>query len=116
MNASRFFIYALRWQLSTPLLWLVVRQFGTGFWATVLANFVGSCIFYWVDRFIFGAKVQEWEFLSFGACDCCGALGRGLRRLRYDPRGYDRRHDLDPEFLCQVCSPRRLAEIERSLR
>jgi len=49
---KRFIFYLLRWQLSTPILWLVVRHLGVGIWSTVIANLIGGVIFFWVDKFI----------------------------------------------------------------
>lgn len=55
----KFVIYAFRWQLSTPvyaiIIWLLsgcnpVVQ-------TVIANAIGACIFYWIDKTIF-SKVK----------------------------------------------------------
>ena len=55
-RAKSFAMYAMRWQLSTPIyagvLYLVTDKMGYTA-KTVLANFIGACIFYWVDRFIF---------------------------------------------------------------
>lgn len=55
---NRFLLYLLRWQLSTPILALcLVCLAGLGeLWATVIANLIGGCIFFWVDRFIFKEK------------------------------------------------------------
>ena len=51
----RYFVYLLRWQLSTPI--LAVCLFWLGgmgeFWATIIANLIGGLIFFWVDRIIF---------------------------------------------------------------
>ena len=50
----------LRWQLSTPILALVPiiinEIYGVvDFWtAAFISNFIGSLIFYWVDKKIFG--------------------------------------------------------------
>ena len=49
IKIKRFCMYALRWQLSTPIyaiiLYCVSDELGyTG--KTMLANFVGACIFY----------------------------------------------------------------------
>ena len=51
----RFLLYLLRWQLSTPILALilfVMADFNT-FTATVVANLVGAAIFFWLDAWIF---------------------------------------------------------------
>jgi len=50
---SRFFLYLFRWQLSTPILWGVLCLVGAGVWGTVVANLVGGCLFYFIDRYIF---------------------------------------------------------------
>ena len=52
---TRFILYLLRWQLSTPILacmLFVMADFNT-FTATVVANLVGGAVFFWVDRSIF---------------------------------------------------------------
>ena len=58
---KRFLLYLLRWQLSSPilalcLLWL--DPIGT-VWATIIANLIGGCIFYFVDRLIFKEKHED---------------------------------------------------------
>lgn len=54
-------LYLVRWQLSTPILavclvWLASMG---EFWATVVANFIGGLIFFWVDRLIFKGGKNE---------------------------------------------------------
>lgn len=52
---KKFFLYLTRWQLSSPLLafclWLM------GGWnvvvATITANLIGGCLFFFVDKWIF---------------------------------------------------------------
>ena len=54
---KRYVIYLFRWQLSTPILALCLSLFHYGnFWNTVLANFIGGLIFFWIDRLIFRLK------------------------------------------------------------
>ena len=57
-------MYAMRWQLSTPIyalvLYLVSDKFGYTT-KTIIANFIGACIFYWVDKFIFLKHRHETE-------------------------------------------------------
>ncbi|MCX5711553.1 MAG: hypothetical protein NTY47_00555 [Candidatus Omnitrophica bacterium] len=97
----RFFLYMFRWQLSTPILWLVVRRMGAGLWATIVANLIGGAIFFWVDRFIFtSAAVEVWH-IKEGKCDKCG-LSSHLWRL-VKTVGYDKSKDT-PVFLCLRCS------------
>jgi len=57
---KRLVLYLLRWQLSTPTLWLVIHLLGAGLWQTIVANLIGGLIFYWVDRWIFtGLKIYD---------------------------------------------------------
>lgn len=55
---KKFFLYLVRWQLSSPI--LAVCMVWMGGWnvalATIVANLIGGCIFFWVDRWIFGDK------------------------------------------------------------
>ena len=55
-GASKFIMYMLRWQASTPILalclWLL-EPLGN-VWATVIANIVGGALFFFIDRWIFG--------------------------------------------------------------
>lgn len=52
---SKFALYLIRWQLSTPVLAGCLRLMGD--WnialATVVANLIGGCLFYFVDKYIF---------------------------------------------------------------
>ena len=56
--AKRFALYLIRWQLSTPILALCLWWLGGvgELPATIIANLVGGCIFFWVDRLIFKEK------------------------------------------------------------
>lgn len=56
-----FAVYLGRWQLSTPILWLVIAALGVGLWQTVAANLVGGAVFFWFDRWLFrgGAHVAR---------------------------------------------------------
>ncbi|MCM8795865.1 MAG: hypothetical protein NC928_04205 [Candidatus Omnitrophica bacterium] len=107
----RFILYLIRWQLSTPILWLVVRNMGTGIWATVCANLIGGSIFFWVDRFIFTSKAIEiWHFKEKGICDECQKQ-TSLWRLVLAPN-YDKR-DAPPKFLCLECSKKKTDELRK---
>lgn len=98
----RFILYLFRWQLSTPILWLVVRNLGAGLWATVIANLIGGVIFFWVDKFIFTSHaIEVWQFKDKGVCDKC-AKQESLWRLVKAPN-YERRNAA-PVFLCKKCS------------
>ena len=52
---KKYLLYLLRWQLSTPILAIcLVWLSGLGeLWATVVANLIGGCLFYFVDKWIF---------------------------------------------------------------
>ena len=50
-------LYVLRWQLSTPILYLVMAVFKLpDFEKVVLANFIGALVFFPVDELIFKNK------------------------------------------------------------
>lgn len=51
----RFFLYLIRWQLSSFILAPCLLLFsGVGtVWATIIANLIGGCAFYFVDKLIF---------------------------------------------------------------
>ena len=117
----RFFFYLVRWQLSTPILWLVVSRLGAGLDATIVANLIGASIFFWVDRFIFGSKAEAiWEVLRESGCADCGEVGL-VRRLvlapgagAVRPMAYDRRSDDAPKYRCPACSERKLRQLQTS--
>jgi len=52
---KKYLLYLGRWQLSTPILALVMAKMtiGSGIVKVVVANLVGGLIFFWVDRLIF---------------------------------------------------------------
>lgn len=51
---KRYILYLLRWQLSTPILALVLYLLSTNeITETVIANLIGGMIFYWIDKLIF---------------------------------------------------------------
>jgi hypothetical protein len=117
----KFLLYVTRWQLSTPILWVVVSHLGTSLEATVVANLIGASIFFWVDKVIFRARnLVVWEVANGGECADCGATG-SLRRLTLAPGGsrapkriYDRRDDANPEYRCSACSRTKLSQLTAS--
>ena len=47
----KFLLYLIRWQLSTPILAACLHFLN--FYTivnTIIANLIGGCIFYWVDK------------------------------------------------------------------
>ena len=108
---KRFILYLIRWQLSTPILWLVVRNLGTGIWATMVANLIGGSIFFWVDKFIFTSSTLElWIHKESGSCSSCGSKAELWRLVK--AKNYDR-SDARPVFLCTECSTKKLNELKK---
>lgn len=59
---KKYALYLLRWQLSTPILAIVLWIMRTNqLLETIIANLIGGLIFFWVDRKIFKPKNQEGE-------------------------------------------------------
>lgn len=55
----KFILYCLRWQLSSPILFGVLMftlDSLSTLQATVLANFIGACIFFKVDEWIMNRR------------------------------------------------------------
>lgn len=53
---EKFILYLVRWQLSTPILALVsflLYKYLGDFSTAVIANLIGGCIFYKVDKWLF---------------------------------------------------------------
>jgi len=117
---AKFLLYVGRWQLSTPILWVVVSRLGTGIEATIIANLVGASIFFWIDKVIFRSRTQvAWEVLNDAECADCGIRGR-LHRLILAPGAsstvYDRREDPNPEYRCASCRDGKLESLRSSRR
>lgn len=105
---KRFILYLIRWQLSTPILWLVVRHLGTSLYSTVIANLIGGAIFFWVDRFIFTSQAVEVWHIKEGRCAKCGKISHLWRLVK--TAGYDR-SGAKPVFLCMDCSKDKTDEL-----
>jgi putative flippase GtrA len=60
---QKYGFYLLRWQLSTPILAVVLWWLGgLNVWvATIVANLIGGLMFFWVDRWIFRPKTVKME-------------------------------------------------------
>lgn len=107
-NIKKFLLYLFRWQLSTPILWLVVRNLGTGLTATIIANLIGGSIFFWIDKIIFKSNHTEIWYFKSGNCDKChkkGELYRLVKAVNYD------RITARPKFFCAKCSQEKLKEL-----
>lgn len=48
---KQYLLYLLRWQLSTPILMIILKILDTNIIIkTIIANLIGGMIFYWVDK------------------------------------------------------------------
>jgi hypothetical protein len=106
----KYFLYLIRWQLSTPILavcvYYLTQSLGAT-WTTVIANFIGGLIFFWVDRWIFRNTTilhgELWETVTDVICADCGQVAdKGYRLVR--AAHYDRTGDKQPQFRCHDCS------------
>ena len=114
INFRRYILYILRWQLSTPILALCVISFAAlgPTWATVIANFIGSLIFYFIDRFIFQSERLDtvWDIKEKIKCINCGKITRGYRLIK--SKSYDKSHDKHPEYRCEQCSIKKIERLK----
>ena len=112
---KKYLAYLFRWQLSTPILSLVLIWLATmNKWvAVIIANLIGGLIFFWVDRWIFKDTplAPLWEIREKINCADCGNECRGFRVVRTS--NYDRSVDKKPEFRCEHCSKNKLQELEK---
>ena len=54
---KKYLLYLLRWQLSTPILALILYLLHTNeLIETIIANLIGGLIFFWIDKLIFKGK------------------------------------------------------------
>ncbi len=115
VNLKRYGLYLVRWQLSTPILAVVLYWLAdTGeFVATTIANLIGGLIFFWIDKFIFTSRLLsvQWEVKDVVVCVDCGKEARGYRIVR--ATGYDRTRDPKPEFRCEECSKKKTEELRK---
>ena len=107
---KRFILYLVRWQLSTPILWLAVKNLGVGITSTIIANLIGGAIFFWIDKFIFTSpKIEMWQIKEAGICDKCGKAAQVWRLVRAP--NYDRTK-AKAVFLCSHCSKQKIKELK----
>lgn len=116
---KRYFLYLIRWQLSTPILAIFVALFVASLgatWTTILANFVGGLIFFWVDIWIFKNtdvlySGELWEVKNDIECSDCNIKCRGYRLVKHGK--YDKSKDKNPEFRCHDCSRKKYDNIKQ---
>jgi hypothetical protein len=59
---KQYLLYLFRWQLSTPILAIVLSFFNTQetqWIPSIVANLIGGLIFFWVDKWIFKDKKNK---------------------------------------------------------
>lgn len=57
---KKYLLYLLRWQLSTPILALILYLLHINeLIETIIANLIGGLIFFWIDKWIFKEKENE---------------------------------------------------------
>ncbi len=114
LSFRRYMLYLIRWQLSTPILAIVLILLATWgkLWATVIANLIGGLIFFWVDRFIFTSKClqPQWEIQDNILCGDCGKTARGYRLVK--TKNYDKLKS-EPVFRCELCSQRKTESLRK---
>lgn len=112
---KRYFVYLVRWQLSTPILAIVLILLASmNKWtATVIANLIGGLIFFWIDRFIFKNKLlfPQWEVKEEVSCSDCGEKARGYRLVM--AKNYDKSNDLNPKFRCEYHSREKIKKLKK---
>ncbi len=112
---KKFLLYLFRWQLSTPILAIVLILMASyNKWtATVVANLIGGVIFFWVDKHIFSSDIVAplWEIKENISCADCGKACRGYRLVK--TWNYDKTKDNHPEFRCEECSKRKLEALKK---
>jgi len=113
---KKYLLYLFRWQLSTPILALVLwwlSSYGE-LWATIIANFIGGLIFFWVDKYIFKANFAHplWEIKDDVICADCGTISQGYRLVK--TKNYDRLNDQNPEFRCTKCSKKKTNKLKKA--
>jgi hypothetical protein len=110
---KKYLLYMGRWQLSTPILALVLWLLHglNPVIVTIIANLIGSLIFFWVDKFIFRTRSKEplWEISPSVECYQCGKVGVCYRIVEW--RGYNRREVKNPQYRCETCRGAKMHDI-----
>ncbi|MFA6171271.1 MAG: hypothetical protein WCW77_05790 [Patescibacteria group bacterium] len=109
---KKYAFYLGRWQLTSITLYPCLLLFGSGVYGVIAANFIGGLIFFWVDKYIFSNKIVPiyWEIKEETVCHDCGKKDRGFRVVK--AKNYDRSKDKAPQYRCDECSKKKLAELK----
>lgn len=112
---KKYSLYLIRWQLSTPILAIVLKLLSnmSTLTATIIANLIGGLIFFWVDKLIFKKKsdVPLWEIKEDAICHDCHKECRGYRIVEWGK--YDRTEDKNPQYRCKECSIKKMNTISK---
>jgi len=115
---KKYILYLIRWQLSTPILAVVLIWLSSmnTLVATVIANLIGGLIFFWIDKFIFRtlSKNPLWEIREDVGCVDCGKTGRGYRITEW--LAYNRKNDKNPQFRCETCKDIKMQEVNKKIK
>lgn len=107
---KRFLLYISRWELSTFILAPVISILSyykiiNSWIQAFIANFIGACIFFWVDRWIFKKvyPIPLWDITTQKVtCYNCGKIDIGYRIVLYTK--YDKLTDKNPQYRCYNCA------------
>jgi OFA family oxalate/formate antiporter-like MFS transporter len=102
--------------------WAAAGLFGNQMAAFIMANFNLS-ILYTVIGVLFTVEMvilivwayhishPVWEVKDGAVCEDCGVTCRGYRITEWF--GYDRKHDVNPQFRCEVCKDIKLLDVKQ---
>lgn len=111
---KRYVLYLIRWQLSTPILAVVLSLLSSTntFVATIIANFIGGLIFFWIDKIIFQKKshVPLWEIKENVKCADCHRKTTGYRIVQWF--NYDKTNDEKPQYRCDICRKNKMLKVK----
>jgi hypothetical protein len=110
---KRFTKYLCRWQLSSPILALCIIYLPFNPTVkTIIANIIGACFLYPVDRLIFKSPIYSplWEIQEDIKCVDCGQIAKGFRLVK--TKNYDKTEDKNPQYRCEGCSKVKLEELK----
>lgn len=113
---KKYLLYLFRWQLSTPILAIVIALLNVdNEWvSSAIANLIGGLIFFWVDKFIFKDKYRYdvWQVEENIKCADCGKHCRGYRLVKSEH--YNRENSENIEFRCESCSTNKYNDIKNN--
>jgi len=116
---KKFFLYLLRWQCSTPILAVVTTWLASqNEWvAAAVANLIGGCIFFFIDRLIFkqpNSDIPLWQIAKGDNQYCynCQKKSPVLFRVIEWKKFNWRAQRKDIHFRCAACAEQKLRALE----